>query len=540
LIGILSTHASTNTSDFMKSLFSCIIPKEIKFADDILIKSPKIQHYTVSEMEQRVAKQRGIDVFSWTESVLVEEDFTIPTQEIPEISPKVMDGLVICNMGKQAGWGLFTQKRIPKDTVICVYSGKLLGDSEKPDPEDFYYHKGDGSSRFCSGKKYGGFSSFIQHLPLANRSGRFYYASNQGAGNLHLRTEGDVISLITLRDIQANEMLGYEYGSAYWEYLYHKKNISEIPFSRYGEPIGDLKCEFSYLEIYHIVYLAAKTLSMQNPNSKDLINYLKKIEENLIAADTVAARLLLQNLQNIADPMGAVYSYLIFKHIDFIRILPREERVLLLNFLEKNQTVGSIATIQERKNSFGSNFKFTIMQYIQVLSTASSNAFFHNPSQIFTLQIPSELFACNADRYFVYLPQKMTVEEAIKKSNTLARNAALYYSKQDYRTAIDKWQDALRLLRNIFSGDLIACESVVADDRDISAIDETRTLYWNLGSAYLKIDNITEAHYCLIRAVAIAEKTHHVTLEKYQMKLTEIQDRLSATEIEEPLTQLQI
>ena len=73
------------------------------------------------------------------------------------------DDLVICNINKSVGFGVFARDDIPKDTVLCFYSGTLTsGQKAKHDDHGLGFY---GMNALVSTQSHRGISSFFEHLP---------------------------------------------------------------------------------------------------------------------------------------------------------------------------------------------------------------------------------------------------------------------------------------------------------------------------------------------------------------------------------------
>jgi ankyrin repeat protein len=150
------------------------------------------------------------------------------------IEGKTSDFLAITRMDNKVGYGVFTTQKIPKHTVICIYSGEmLLGiNATSQDTNDYSFYTG---NFHVESYKKRGKASFMQHLP-GNSEAFSENKNNFATTNVMLEfviiDNVPVIPIVTLRDIEAGEQIGFSYGEAYWktrgtpEVFYHSGKLA--------------------------------------------------------------------------------------------------------------------------------------------------------------------------------------------------------------------------------------------------------------------------------------------------------------------------
>ena len=159
--------------------------------------------------------------------------------------------LVICKINDSVGHGVFALSDIPKDTVLCFYSGTLIPyQMIRSDDHGIKYH---GADAVFSTKDYRGIASFIQHMPMAlphpdvKQLSLLYKSHGQSVSEQDLKLDNELYSiefcdqrakdqvmtanvrqefitfngtptllLVTRQSIKAGDQLGFGYGSIYW------------------------------------------------------------------------------------------------------------------------------------------------------------------------------------------------------------------------------------------------------------------------------------------------------------------------------------
>ena len=136
---------------------------------------------------------------------------------------------------KYGGEGLFTNKFIPKDSIICQYPLDIIFDIDNP---NIYYENGDKVKEEYSEERkkeidFGDYKLFTYPIMIIGLKGRKKnemfcggYLNDRGYHPNKIyketlnncRTEG--ISIVANRNIKKNEELYFSYGKSYW---YEKK-----------------------------------------------------------------------------------------------------------------------------------------------------------------------------------------------------------------------------------------------------------------------------------------------------------------------------
>lgn len=251
-------------------------PKFIPVADKPLKLGGKIAHIPIKEFQERFGfiYNDGISINIKTKIQPFKENITGSAsasqlkRQIEKILKSSNENLVICNMGK-LGHGVFALKDIPKNSVAAIYAGTLtLGDkvSSEDDQAAGYYE----TSMIFSTRNHRGISSLMQHLPEEPRFESAKTFSNvlksfgqdvseeQIKLNVELysakfdsiktrasiETENirkeylsfnniPVIALVTTKDIQAGDQLGFNYGFQYWL----SRNVTPEFFDKAGNAL---------------------------------------------------------------------------------------------------------------------------------------------------------------------------------------------------------------------------------------------------------------------------------------------------------------
>lgn len=126
--------------------------------------------------------------------------------------------LAITKMDNAVGHGVFAIKDIPKHTVLCIYSGEIeIGTQTTIDHSNEYLFYS-GNFRI-SANRVRGVASFMQHLPgntEAFGENHHLYARTNVMTEFVIINNIPVIAVVALRNISANEQVGFTYGD-YWK-----------------------------------------------------------------------------------------------------------------------------------------------------------------------------------------------------------------------------------------------------------------------------------------------------------------------------------
>jgi|GEM_PF-5730276 len=250
------------------------LPKVIEICAQLPTLNSKSIEAPLADFEKQVAKWRNLTSFTWIASNLLPycvkqkydelvKNFLSPFETIAVLDRyfKNPPPLLIVNMEK-FGYGLFAKTNIKKGTLVCTYAGKLiLSDSNFEERVDQCYTVGVRTSSvltaifqantentnleitldrsqhfpaFIDGSEYGNWGSFLQHLPSPDSA-----AGKTAAATANLITIGadyryyPCYYFQAARDIEANEILGFDYGENYWK----NQNKSPVFFDKYGRVI---------------------------------------------------------------------------------------------------------------------------------------------------------------------------------------------------------------------------------------------------------------------------------------------------------------
>ena len=285
------------------SIYQCLVraetPKFIPVADKPLRLGGKIEYLAIDAFQKRFG-------FEYNESILIDtktkispfnENITgnVPASQLKKQVEKILkvtsDNLVICNMG-EFGHGVFASKEIPKNTVVAIYAGTIISQKKVSNAADHalgYY----GTNMSFSTLQHRGVASFMQHLPEepqfddAKTFSRVLkmYGQNVSEDELKLNVELystefsspatkeliatenirreylnfnniPLIAMVTNRDIQSGDQIGFNYGYEYWlsrniTSEYFDKNGNDLSWNLYKRTFGRLNFDtFSYTGEY--------------------------------------------------------------------------------------------------------------------------------------------------------------------------------------------------------------------------------------------------------------------------------------------------
>ncbi|MDX2164813.1 MAG: hypothetical protein SFW07_05280 [Gammaproteobacteria bacterium] len=155
---------------------------------------------------------------TWTNSPVTYPNTLRHLGVAPQKDPTIVDGFndfVICDIHPSVGKGVFATKRIPKKTIIGIYTGIVeiaLGvgspyalNAKLRNQPPFYYD----ATRFRNA------TSYIQHAPETE------IISGMATANIDMQNSiyGGVplMLYVTTRDIEPHEQLLVNYGNDYWK-----------------------------------------------------------------------------------------------------------------------------------------------------------------------------------------------------------------------------------------------------------------------------------------------------------------------------------
>lgn len=249
------------------------LPRTIEVCEQLPVLDTKSLEIPLAHFEIQVAKWRGLASFAWISSNVIPycvkqkyeelvKSFLPPFETIATLDRyfKNPTPLLIVNMG-DCGYGLFSKSKIKKGTPVCTYAGKLIpSDSNFEGRADRQYTVGVRTSSvltaifqantentdfeitldrsqhfpaFIDGSEYGNWGSFLQHLPTKDK------IANKAVATANLITIGadyryyPCYYFKAARDIEANEILGFDYGENYWK----NQNKSPLFFDKYGQAL---------------------------------------------------------------------------------------------------------------------------------------------------------------------------------------------------------------------------------------------------------------------------------------------------------------
>jgi len=171
--------------------------------------------------------------------------------QLSNLLEKSRNDLAICKINDQVGHGVFAINSIPRDTVLCFYSGTLMaGHQVRRDDHALGYY---GMNLMFTTEHHRGIASFFQHLPsplkvpdvkqlrqllaitgqdisehdlkLEDELYSIAFKDNRMKDNLameNIRKEYvvfrgcPVVLFVTNKVIQPGEQLGFNYGFGYW------------------------------------------------------------------------------------------------------------------------------------------------------------------------------------------------------------------------------------------------------------------------------------------------------------------------------------
>lgn len=281
----------------VKTIIKAVTPTKIPYMDNPPAKGGEIKYLTPQEFKAKFKCEytEGVVVKSTKNKQLASEaDFqNVRAKAAYERLLNPLDSLVICKMSDKVGYGLFTTKHIPIGTVICLYAGEYA-----PSSEEIIYSCGTidaakygGFARFMQHQpisKETHLGYLMQGLQdhrlfaihenvsfeiaknlladpafIAKKTEQYRkevtknatwgdynftknaftdkeFADNVAQSNIFYEIAEvagvDVVCMIAMCDIKANESIGFSYGPMYWRH----PSIENSPrlFTKYGDIIS--------------------------------------------------------------------------------------------------------------------------------------------------------------------------------------------------------------------------------------------------------------------------------------------------------------
>ncbi len=239
----------------------------------------RIEHIAISEFEKKIGQPylEKIDANELINLSGIHENITgnLTSQQLKKQLESILKNpgqdLVVCKINDSVGYGVFSSNDIPKDTVLCFYSGTLINSTKVNIESDHAigYH---GINASFSTKNHRGIASFFQHLPSAKKlpNAKIFSQLLQSMGqhvsekdlkindelystkfidkNLekslaveNIRREFvcfngiPIVLFVTNSNIKAGEQLGFNHGKDYWL----SRNIIPELFDKSGTVIPE-------------------------------------------------------------------------------------------------------------------------------------------------------------------------------------------------------------------------------------------------------------------------------------------------------------
>lgn len=230
-------------------------PTSIKFSSSIYTDNNKIEDMPISKFIE-LARKKGNSIQSWSETVEYEgeeKEILSKLKKLSDISPltnglqrQLQDNsskLVICDMGDELGFGVYTARPIGKCEIIGVYSGSVcMFDTENINynTHSLRIYEDKEKTITCDAFKKGNVTRFIQHAFDDENSAIYnscFELVNKNAAKANVGYQmysvGNQIfrAVVTKRKVREGEMLFSDYGLLYWEIL----NKRPKSFNSYGQ-----------------------------------------------------------------------------------------------------------------------------------------------------------------------------------------------------------------------------------------------------------------------------------------------------------------
>lgn len=205
-----------------------------------------------SDYDEKVElENEKLSFSSFTESIEGRLSSSQLKSQLARLIQHPRDDLTLCKINDEVGYGVFAVNDIPKDTVLCFYSGTLMAGNKTT--RDDHAMGISGLNAAVSTQNYRGISSFFQHLPgnppfpdvkqllqilhltgqpvsekdlmLEDELYSIEFSDNNtrrtlATANIRreyiLHNQTPMILFVTNQPIKAGDQLGLKYGYLYW------------------------------------------------------------------------------------------------------------------------------------------------------------------------------------------------------------------------------------------------------------------------------------------------------------------------------------
>ncbi len=469
--------------------------KTIKFASDLLCRSPEVLEIPVEEFARKVSEREKAP-FEWNEAVT--SGGVEVAVDMPGFNPDIARKLVVCNMGDSSGFGVFSAEPIKANTIIARFSGDLSDAYEKSDLFSFPAGK-----KFITANKKSNWSRFIKHLP--ELSSMKHYVAEVAYANLKVIIARDsTVWFCTSRDIESNELLGFDYTKQRPNYWVDQKIIPE-EFDKFG-------CVLPFsgiIYIAHIVTILIYTAIILEDSTK--LYQLEYEYPDLYASVN-------KRIKDLApdEVQHLFFCTIVFSHIDLLFLFRPEDRLDILKVFKKGIMKNPEDYLCDKPYS-----QRTISIFLKWRPPHSSALFVSNLSEA-VLEFPEGFFdIINPLRFHVYHLHKNQKDLNVQIDNyTNAGHKS--YTRGNYKDAINSWQLALSLEMD--------CIMRFGSKKDSKYLN----LHWNLGNAYHKAsigiegstrkrDYLFDAMLCIGTAIHLIKDSHEASNKE---KIPQYQERL--------------
>jgi len=240
-------------------------------------------------------------------------------------------------------------------------------------------------------------------------------------------------------------------------------------------------------------------------------------------------------------PFDLLLNELFFSHIDILRLLYPEDRDSLLKIFRELIPVLDLREFLSN-NPYQEN---RVVKFVKWLDLGHRSSLFLPTDKKAALSIPDDFFKIvNPLRYYAFQQHPKTeltnLNEYIERLMSAGLKA---YQEKKYADAASKWENALRLTRDLLnsyrhfdpSSEILPSVTISRDsDKDFIIMYDKRisSLSWNLGNAYLnasqkeapkyKNDYLHEAEFCFRVAIEISKVSDVAQLAKYEDRLKSV------------------
>lgn len=239
----------------LKNHFSALI---VRAVEDKITMAATIADYDLNQLQK---------TYSYCYSMPVDERIFEIKLHLRETEQKLdnhlanlRQDLVICKLNETIGHGVFLApdaKPINKNEIVAFYTGTYKNFAEREDVAEYAFDipnhiifankinrmEANFPSGFIDAKMYGNISRFFQDLPTAEEIQELYKIPTEEISNIATANirglltyyhNIPVIYLLTTRDIQPGEQLGFSYGKGYWARAELIKDIKRCLFYKNG------------------------------------------------------------------------------------------------------------------------------------------------------------------------------------------------------------------------------------------------------------------------------------------------------------------